>query len=71
MKHFTITALALLGIAFAWLQPTKVVDNTRSYEYEAWCDSIWEADPDYYMDVLIESDTYQTYIEEHGEWWGA
>lgn len=43
--------------------------NTRDYSYEAYCDSIWEANPDYYLDVLCETDEYCTYIEEHGEWW--
>lgn len=50
-------------------QPTKVADDTRNYAYEAYCDSIYNADPDYYLDVLCESDEYCTYIEEHGKWW--
>lgn len=37
--------------------------------YEQYCDSIWEADPDYYMDVLVETDEYQDYIAERGKWW--
>lgn len=41
----------------------------RNYEYEAYCDSLWENDPDYYMDVLSETDEYQEYINTHGEWW--
>lgn len=44
-------------------------DYTRDYEYEAYCDSIWDNNPDYYMDVLGETDEYQDYIAEHGEWW--
>lgn len=69
MKHLFIVALAILGIAFAGCQTTKVSENTRDYAYEAYCDSIWDADPDYYMDVLIETDEYQTYIEANGHWW--
>lgn len=41
----------------------------RDYEYEAYCDSVWNNDPDYYLDVLCTTDEYQDYIAEHGEWW--
>ena len=44
-------------------------NNTRDYAYEHYCDSIYEVNPDYYLDVLVESDKYQSYIDEHGEWW--
>ena len=67
MKNLIFTALAILGMAFAGCQPTKVAE--RDYAYEAYCDSIWEANPNYYLDVLVESDKYCTYIEEHGQWW--
>lgn len=67
MKHLFILALAILGMSFAGCQPTKVAE--RDYAYEAYCDSIWEVNPNYYLDVLIESDKYCTYIEEHGQWW--
>lgn len=43
--------------------------NTRDYAYEAYCDSIYETDPEYYLDVLCETDEYCCYIEEHGKWW--
>lgn len=42
---------------------------TRDKAYEAYCDSIWQADPDYYLDVLVEGDEYQCYIEQNGKWW--
>lgn len=67
MKNLLLIALAVLGTAFAGCQTTKV--SERDYAYEAYCDSIWNADPDYYLDVLCETDEYCTYIEEHGEWW--
>ena len=38
-------------------------------DYEHYCDSIYEVNPDYYLDVLIETDKFQSYINEHGEWW--
>ena len=60
MKHLFILALAILGMAIAGCQSTKVAE--RDYAYEAYCDSIWEADPDYYLDVLCETDEYCTYI---------
>lgn len=44
-------------------------NDTRDYAYEAYCDSIWNADKDYYLDVLTETDEYQLYLEAHGSWW--
>ena len=45
------------------------LDTTRDINYEHYCDSIWITNPDYYLDVLIETDEFQSYIEKHGEWW--
>lgn len=44
-------------------------DTTRDINYEHYCDSIWITNPDYYLDVLVETDKFQNYIEEHGQWW--
>ncbi len=44
-------------------------DNTRDYAYERYCDSIYAANPDYYLDVLVETDKFQSYLNEHGKWW--
>ena len=44
-------------------------NSTRDYKFEHYCDSIYENNPDYYLDVLVETDKFQLYIEEHGEWW--
>lgn len=44
-------------------------NNTRDYAYEHYCDSIYEVNPDYYLDVLVETDEFQSYLDEHGEWW--
>lgn len=44
-------------------------DYNRDYEYESYCDSIWANDPDYYLDVITESDEYIEYISINGEWW--
>lgn len=43
--------------------------EARDYTYEAYCDSIFFNDKDYYYDVLVETDEYQEYLEEHGQWW--
>ena len=44
-------------------------NSTRDYKFEHYCDSIYEVNPDYYFDVLVETDEFQNYIDEHGEWW--
>lgn len=44
-------------------------NNTRDYAYEHYCDSIYETNIDYYLDVLVETDEFQSYLDEHGEWW--
>ena len=43
--------------------------STRNYAYEHYCDSIYNANPDYYLDVIMETDEYIDYVNEHGEWW--
>ena len=67
MNNITTIIIAIAAIVVIGCKPTKVANN-RDYAYEAYCDSIWEANPNYYLDVLVESDEYCTYIEEHGEW---
>ena len=69
MKYLFIVVLAILGIAFAGCQSTKVADDSRDTIFEAYCDSVYRVNPDYYLDVLCETDEYCNYIEEHGEWW--
>lgn len=52
---------------------TRVIiikDNeSRNYDYEWYCDSIFHYDEDYYLDVLIETKEYNDYIDKHGQWW--
>lgn len=67
MKYLVIIAVALLGIAMAGSCSNQ--KSTRDYSYEAYCDSIWKVNPNYYTDVLVETDEYQNYIELNGEWW--
>lgn len=44
-------------------------NSTRDYNYEHYCDSIYKVNPDYYNDVIVESDKFQDYVNNHGEWW--
>jgi hypothetical protein len=67
LKYIAIITLISLGVIFVGSEPAKVAE--RDAAYEAYCDSIWAVDKDYYMDVLVETDDYQDYIQEHGEWW--
>ena len=69
MNNITTIIIAIAAIVVIGCKPTKVANNNRDYAYEAYCDSIWEANPNYYLNVLVEGDEYCTYIEEHGEWW--
>lgn len=64
-KTFLFIAIATIAIAMG---ACSTKESTRDYAYEAYCDEIWRTDPDYYLDVLVETDEYQSYIEEHGEW---
>ena len=41
----------------------------RDYAFEAYCDSIFYNNREYYEDVLVETDEYQEYLETHGQWW--
>lgn len=61
--------MGIFGMFLAYHTDAQSKD-TRDYQYEAYCDSVFNADPDYYLDVLCTTDEYQDYIEEHGEWWG-
>lgn len=51
------------------IRVTERQTPTRNIEYEHYCDSIWIADKDYYLDVLTETDEYQEYIRQNGQWW--
>lgn len=67
MKKLFFIIGPIVAIASIMCEPTTVAE--RDYAYEAYCDSIYENNPDYYLDVLQESDEYISYIEKHGEWW--
>lgn len=73
---FAIIAIILLWLIIAAMLYLNYKQNLyhhiqdhRNLAYEYYCDSIWENDPNYYEDVLMENDEYINYIDEHGEWW--
>ena len=68
MKKIILFIAAVAAIVAMGYCSTKE-STTRDYAYEAYCDSIYEADPDYYLDVLSETEEYCSYVEKHGEWW--
>lgn len=71
----SLLMLSILTMAIMDTRHKRELDNKiierygRNIEYEHYCDSIWITNPDYYRDVLIESDEFQQYIERHGQWW--
>lgn len=60
-----ITAVILVSLIFI----PKSAKAERNYQYEAYCDSIYFNDRDYYYDVLVSTNEYQNYMETHGQWW--
>lgn len=66
----SVVTISVLCFLFCYNNCNRVRNNdTRDYKYEHYCDSIFDANPDYYIDVLVETDKYQQYVEEHREWW--
>lgn len=59
----------VIAVTALTMRACSTKENIRDYSYESYCDSIYEADPNYYLDVLCETDEYCSYIEEHGQWW--
>lgn len=64
-----ITLFIAIAVAAVVMGSCSTKESNRDYAYEAYCDSIWNADENYYLDVLVESNEYCNYIEKHGEWW--
>ena len=73
---FLLFIIALVNLSFIncsnYIDSKNYITNnnsTRDYKFEHYCDSIYEVNPDYYLDVLIETDKFQDYIDKHGKWW--
>lgn len=69
--RFILIIFALFCIAFIYfLSKVEIVQHVQcDKQYKNYCDSIWYTDKNYYLNVLVETDEYQQYIQEHGEWW--
>lgn len=67
MRTLLYLAIVIVAMAVAGCHSTKV--STRDFDYEAYCDSIYENNPGYYLDVLCESDEYVEYLKINGKWW--
>lgn len=67
MRTIIYFAIVIVAMAIAGCRSTEV--SNRDYSYEAYCDSVWETNPEYYMDVVMETDEYVEYIEINGKWW--
>lgn len=68
IMSFSIAAF-LLSIICYNKEAEQIRKESRDLEYEQYCDSIYISNPNYYYDVLVETDEYQQYIEKHGVWW--
>lgn len=66
-----LTLITFFSILFFFVGQSSAYKsiNTRDYNYEQYCDDLWENNREYYLDVLVETDEYQQYIVEHGKWW--
>lgn len=66
----SILAVSIMDAKYKQELDNKIIERySRDIEYEHYCDSIWITNPDYYLDVLTESNEFQQYIEQHGQWW--
>lgn len=62
MKYILLLAIAALG-GLQVVRGAIEHKSTRDYShYEQYLDSLWDANPDYYLDVEMESDTYSDYV---------
>ena len=71
---FLVIPVAVIASTFNWATEdsksfTIKNNSIRDYKFEHYCDSIYEVNPNYYLDVIVETDEFQNYIDEHGEWW--
>lgn len=64
-----IFLITLFTASCATLCCNDKTNSTRNIAYEQYCDSLYYNDPDYYLDVLVETDEFQQYIKNHGAWW--
>lgn len=67
----TFVLFLIVGLFIFSIDSEIIIKNNsnRNYKYEHYYDSIYEVNPDYYLDVLVETNKFQNYIDKHGEWW--
>lgn len=74
-KNKPITLIIILILLIIYIIFIKTISNnnnkssTKNINYENYCDSIFDNNPDYYFDVLIETDSFKNYIDKNGKWW--
>lgn len=63
--HYALIG-GVIGGLLGWWNPANVNPHQegRDYKYEQYCDSIYNNNPDYYLDVLTETDKYQEYLQK-------
>lgn len=62
---------AFIGVSMGHKDSERLLselDDTRDYDYEYYCDSMKVHNPEYYFNVLIETEKYNDYVNEHGYW---
>ena len=57
---FLVIPVAIIVSTFNWATEdsksfTIKNNSTRDYKFEHYCDSIYEVNPDYYLDVIVEN----------------
>lgn len=69
MAVYAVVVGAAISIPVVSACNSRPAKTAEDYAYEAYCDSVYENDTDYFLDVISESDKYQEYIEKHGNYW--
>lgn len=67
-----ILAFVVFGVASCMEKEAHSANQEevdKNDAYELYLDSMWKADPEYFLDVIVETDEYQNYIANHEEWW--
>lgn len=61
----TLFLFIVAFVALGYISCVKAIGNESNVEYseyELYLDSVWNNNPEYYLDVVVETDEYQEYI---------